>query len=90
MSMLVIILMGLAICVFVILPLPFKLIFLVINLSTPDAIPFLDEIIMISNTVERMARYGRIFMWIEDHPYLSIAIFILIGAIVVHFILQIV
>ena len=63
--------------VYLALPLWVKLIVLIINSFTPDAIPILDEIFMITSAIEDLFRISKIMSiieWICSHKVLVICI----------------
>ena len=58
------------IAVFLVVPLPAKLILLGINLFVPDPIPVLDEVIMVISVAKKINTLESIWEFFDEHRYL--------------------
>lgn len=56
--------------IYVVLPMPLQLVVLILNTAIVDPIPYVDEIIMYASFIKKLARYGRMIEWAEEHKTL--------------------
>jgi len=56
-------------------PLRTKIVLSIINLFLPDPIPFIDEFIMVVNTLNNLIRVGKVIEFIRSHKALSVFLF---------------
>lgn len=74
--MIIIYIIGLVIYVY--LPLPGQIVFLLLNIIIPDPIPYVDEIIMYGSVIRKIRSGGKVVVFLDEHPALAkgIAIFV--------------
>lgn len=58
------------IAIFLVVPLPAKLILLAINLFVPDPIPVLDEVIMAISVLKKINTLETVWEFFDEHRYL--------------------
>lgn len=56
--------------IYIVLPLPLQIIFLLTNIMVPDPIPVLDELVMLISLSKKMSQAGRFLDFINTHPIL--------------------
>lgn len=72
--MLYLILYIVGVLVYLCLPFPIQLIFLLLNSFFPDPIPYIDEIIMYAGIMKKIINAVNVIDWIEEHPKIAIII----------------
>lgn len=71
------------ITIYIALPLPLQITFFLINITVPDPIPVLDELIMLISLCKKMRQAGHFLNFIDSHPILfKVLVFIIILGIV--------
>lgn len=70
--------------IYCICPLPVQLIALIINIITPDSIPYIDEFIMFCSTAGKIRKIDEGIGFLEDNPVIAKALLtiIIVGIII--------
>lgn len=85
--MLYIIVYVIAFLIFLGAPLPFQILFMIINIFIPDPIPIVDEALMAASIIKKLAGVERIIDFSEENPKLFKFI-ILVGVIVLGMVIK--
>lgn len=74
-----------ALLIYIALPLPGQLLFLLLNAFIPDPVPYVDEIVMTISTTRKLGKAVEIWDWINSHKALAavIGICLLVAVIII-------
>ncbi|WP_036613259.1 hypothetical protein [Oribacterium sp. P6A1] len=79
--MLYIIVYGIVFLIFLGAPLPFQIVFMIINIFIPDPIPVVDEALMAASIIKKLAGAERIIEFSNENP--KVFKIIIVGMVIV-------